>query len=256
MNRLHSPNIEINSISLNYEGRFLFDKLSFRLAGGRFTCLLGPSGVGKSSLLQLVAGILSLGARQGNIQSEEGLSLAGRVAYMGQTDLLLPWLSVLDNVLLGERLRWGRRHARIETKEKALHYLERVGLIQHIKKKPAVLSQGMRQRVALARTLFEDKAIVLMDEPFSALDLVRKLELQALAVEVLKQRTVFWVTHDPLEALRIADVIMVLAGRPAKIIYQAEPEGLVPRELRDQAYWALEAELLEVLYRAGDPLAC
>ena len=151
--------------------------------------------------------------------------VAGRVAYMAQSDLLLPWASALDNVLLGPRLRGerGRRGA-------ALSLLRELGLAGSESLRPAALSGGMRQRVALARTLLEDRPIVLMDEPFAALDAITRARLQDLAVAKLGGRTVLLVTHDPLEAIRIAGRILVMAGRPARLGAPLEPPGAAPRD--------------------------
>lgn len=244
---LNAPGIDLKRISLLYAGQFVFKQLSLCLPAAKCSCLLGPSGVGKSSLLQLIAGILPLASGDGEIVATDGEPLLGRVAYMAQTDLLMPWASVLDNVMLGEKLRHCRWRVSKDNKERARYHLQQVGLLNRADDKPDSLSQGMRQRVALARTLFEDKPIVLMDEPFSALDVVRKLELQSLAVEVLQGRTVFWVTHDPLEALRVGQAIFVLTGQPARINYQVEPTESVPRDVRQSNIIALEAELIAAL---------
>lgn len=246
-----APGIHLNKISLAYAGQPIFQQLSLQLSAAKCSCLLGPSGVGKSSLLQLIAGILPLAAGEGNITATDGQSLVGRVAYMAQTDLLMPWASVLDNVLLGDKLRHGHWRVSKATKDRAHHHLQQVGLSDYAHHRPEALSHGMRQRAALARTLFEDKPIVLMDEPFSALDIIRKLELQALAVDIFRGRTVFWVTHDPLEALRVGEEIFVLAGLPAYMSYHVSPKERVPRDVRQSHIIALEAELIAALCVAG-----
>jgi putative hydroxymethylpyrimidine transport system ATP-binding protein len=238
-----APTIHLRDAHLSFHGRLLFDRLATTIPGGRITCLLGPSGVGKSSLLRLVAG-LAEGA-EGEAEDDEGRPLAGRISYMAQQDLLLPWLDVLGNVVIGDRLR--RQRPR---RERARALLERVGLGDHAEDRPASLSGGMRQRVALARTLFEDRAAVLMDEPFSALDAITRLQLQDLAAELLRGRTVLLVTHDPLEALRLGHRILVLTGRPARLEAPIEPAGLPPREPGDAELLALHARLLERLAEA------
>ena len=162
--------------------------------------MLGRSGVGKTSLLRWLAGLLP------------GTRPIGRIAYMAQQDLLLPWLSVLDNVLLGYRLREGAGALRI-AEPRARKLLRDVGLGERLGDLPAALSGGMRQRAALARTLCEDRPIVLMDEPFAHLDAVTRLELQDLSARLLEGRTAVLVTHDPLEALRVGHQVRVLSGR-------------------------------------------
>jgi putative hydroxymethylpyrimidine transport system ATP-binding protein len=225
---------------LVYEGAPLFDGLDCTLAAGRWTCLLGPSGVGKSSLLRLIAG-LAAGAT-GTVESSDGAPLAGRVALMGQQDLLLPWLSALDNTLLGFRLR-----AAPAPRAEALALLDRLGLGAATHLRPAALSGGMRQRVALARTLMEDRAVVLMDEPFSGLDAITRLRLQTLAAAELRGRTVLLVTHDPLEALRLGHRVFVMTGRPARLSTPLEPGGEPPRDPTDPELLRRQGELLDRL---------
>lgn len=239
------PGIKVQGARLVYSGRALFDGLDLALDAGRMTCLLGPSGVGKTSLLRLIAG-LTEGA-EGRVTDLDGRGLDGRIAYMAQQDLLLPWLSARDNVLLGWRLRGHRVGAR--DRDRARELLARVGLADAADARPAQLSGGMRQRVALARTLMEDRAVVLMDEPFSGLDAITRYELQALAAELLGGRTVLLVTHDPLEALRLGDRLLVLAGRPAVLDDSLPtPAGPPPREA--QAVSTLQGALLERLAAA------
>ncbi|MDE0049981.1 MAG: ABC transporter ATP-binding protein [Rhodospirillales bacterium] len=219
----------------------LFDGLELALEQGRWTCLLGPSGVGKSSLLRVIAGLERLEA--GGLSVRAGAS----VAYMAQQDLLMPWLSALGNVSLGARLR-----GEAPDRARALAMLERVGLGGDAEALPHTLSGGMRQRVALARTLMEDRPIVLMDEPFSALDAITRMRLQELAAGLLAGRTVLLVTHDPLEALRLGDRIYIMAGRPASLQSAPAPDGPPPRKPRDRSLQAMHAELLERLSAADD----
>jgi putative hydroxymethylpyrimidine transport system ATP-binding protein len=240
----------VHAARLVYDDQILFDDLDFILQAGRWTCLLGPSGVGKTSLLRLIAG---LGPVQPGsaVVCGDGLSVSGRAAYMAQEDLLLPWLNVTGNVLLGHRLRAsGDRQGQ---RKRAEALLGQVGLRDHCEDRPATLSGGMRQRVALARTLMEDRPVVLMDEPFSALDAITKVRLQDLFAALLRGRTVFLVTHDPLEALRLGHSIHVMAGRPARLGEALEPGGSPPRDLRDPELLALQADLLDRLSAAAEP---
>lgn len=240
-----APEVRVHAARLEWRGRALFDALDFTMAAGRWTCLLGPSGVGKSTLLRLIAGLAPPHA-DSRVTCGDGLPLAGRVAYMAQTDLLLPWLDVYGNVTLGARLRGDRPQ-----RQRTLALLDAVGLADAARKRPAELSGGMRQRAALVRTLLEDRPIILMDEPFSALDAVIRMRLQALAAELLKGRTVLLVTHDPLEALRLGDRIHVLSGRPARLDAPLEPPGSRPRRIDDTRILALQAELLTRLTAAS-----
>ncbi|MCZ8148122.1 MAG: ATP-binding cassette domain-containing protein [Roseomonas sp.] len=214
--------------------------MTLDVMGGRVTALLGPSGSGKSTLLRLAAGLL---AAPGAVAADDGLPLAGRIAWMAQQDLLVPWRDALGNVLLGQHLRGERPDA-----GRARALLAAVGLTPADSgKMPAALSGGMRQRVALARTLMEDRPVVLMDEPFSAVDAPTRHRLQELAARLLAGRTVLLVTHDPLEALRLADRILVLQGSPAAPAEVSVPAGAPPRPARDGALLAAQAALLERL---------
>lgn len=183
----------------------LFTDLTLRVRPGRWTCLLGPSGIGKSTLLRLMAGLETGGTFSGTIAADDGQPLHGRLAYMGQTDLIAPWLDVIGAVAQGARLR-----GEVPDHERARAMIERVGLTDHATKRRAELSGGMRQRVALARTLMEDRPVALLDEPFSALDSRTRAEMQELAFEVLDQRTVLLVTHDPAEAARLGHHIVLM----------------------------------------------
>ena len=225
-------------------GAAVLAPMTLDVMGGRVTALLGPSGSGKSTLLRLAAGLLPL---PGTVAAEDGAPLTGRIAWMAQQDLLVPWRDALGNVLLGAHLRGERPDtARAEA------LLAEVGLTPaDWRKMPAALSGGMRQRVALARTLMEDRPVVLMDEPFAAVDAPTRHRLQDLAARMLAGRTVLLVTHDPLEALRLADRILLLQGRPAAPVALPVPDGAPPRPARDQALLAAQAALLERLAGAA-----
>ena len=244
--RAAPPELRLHDAHLSFGGAVLFEGLALTLPAGRTSCLLGPSGVGKSSLLRLIAG-LAEGAL-GEAGDGDGRPLAGRIAYMAQQDLLLPWLDVAGNVMLGPRLRGEALTAALRGRAERL--IAEVGLAEHAEKRPAQLSGGMRQRVALARTLMEERPVVLMDEPFAALDAITRYELQALAARVLAGRTVLLVTHDPLEALRLGHEILVMAGRPARLAPPIEPPGAPPRDPGEPAVQGLQVELLHRLAAA------
>ncbi|MDF1732279.1 MAG: ABC transporter ATP-binding protein [Minwuia sp.] len=231
--------LALRGLSVAYGARTILRDLSLDVPAGSTTCLLGPSGIGKSTLLRRVAGLID---GPGTVQATDGQPLAGRVALMGQGDGLLPWLSALDNVLLGSRLR-GERADR----DRGLAMLARVGLADAAESRPATLSGGMRQRVALARTLMEDCPLVLMDEPFSAVDALTRLRLQDLAAEMLAGRTVLMVTHDPWEAIRISHAITVMTGDPATISRTLEPGGQTPRAIDTDSARDHWRQLMEAL---------
>jgi len=218
----------------------LFAPLSLTLPAGQWTCLLGGSGVGKSTVLRLMAGLQTGAVFDGTIRASDGADLAPRISYMAQDDLLLPWATVTQNITLGARLRGEKPdQARLE------RLLKRVRLTDHALKNPDQLSGGQRQRVALARTLMEDKPVILLDEPFSALDAQTRADMQELAVELLAGRTVLLVTHDPGEAARLGHAIVVM--EQSGLTHCAPPDTDVPRQVDDLETLAAQASLLRLL---------
>lgn len=218
----------------------LFDA-DLHLPAGRWTCLLGRSGVGKSTLLRLILGLETGGVFSGRFTATDGAGLVGRISYMAQSDLLLPWLSVRKNICIGARLRGQRPDMTVVD-----DLLHRVHLSEHADKKPNALSGGMRQRAALARTLFEDRPVVFLDEPFSALDAGTRSTMQALAAEVLTGRTVLLVTHDPAEAARLGHQIIVMSAQDMQV--WPAPGTPAPRALDDRQAMACQTRLLAHLH--------
>ena len=206
--------------SASISGAALFAPLRLELLAGEWTGLLGASGVGKSTLLRLIAGLDTGAHFNGTIKASDNMPLAGRIAFMGQSDLLAPWLDVLGNVILGPHLRSQKPDT-----ARARDIIDRVGLTLHIRQRPHTLSGGQRQRAALARTLFEDRPLVLLDEPFSALDARTRAEMQEIAGQLLTGRTVLLVTHDPGEAARLSHraYLMNEAGLQQLEVPQAPP---------------------------------
>lgn len=230
--------IEVSDVSLSHSDRKLFDGLNITLAARRTSAIIGRSGVGKSSLLRLIAG-LPPSPLSGSVRDSAGCALDGRVAYMGQQHLLLPWASVRDNVMIGSRLRGESLDI-----ERADALIDAVALSEYANALPHALSGGMRQRAALARTLMEDRPIILMDEPFSALDALSRHQLQELAAELLADRTVVLVTHDPLEAVRLSHVVYVMAGQPAHLHEAATLSDEPPRDITRDDIVDLQRKLL------------
>jgi putative hydroxymethylpyrimidine transport system ATP-binding protein len=222
----------------------LFAPLSLTLGAGQWTCLLGGSGVGKTTVLRLIAGLETGADFTGQIMASDGQTVPTRVAYMAQDDLLLPWATVAQNVSLGARLRGEKpdldRRARL---------IERMRLQDHMAKKPSELSGGQRQRVALARTLMEDRPIVLLDEPFSALDARTRADMQDLAAEALQGRTVLLVTHDPAEAARLGQSIVVMTQHG--LTPCAPPAAPAPRHVDDLETLETQGALLKLLREAA-----
>ena len=235
-----TPGIRVEGLTLRFGQHTIFEDLSFEIAGGQFVALLGASGVGKSSLLKIIAGLAE--ASGGSVIGTDGQPIPGRIAYMGQQDLLFPWLTVIGNVTLGARLR-----NEAVDRAWAEHLLERVGLAGRQTALPAALSGGMRQRAAIARTLYERQPIVLMDEPFSALDAITRAMVQDLAAELLADRTVLLITHDPMEACRLGHHLFVLSGHPARLGAPLTVAGPPPRAPDDPAVLTSQGHLLRLL---------
>ncbi len=222
------------------DGTSVFEGLDLELVPGGWTCLLGPSGIGKTTVLRLIAGLDYGVTFQGSIAASDGGALQGRIALMAQSALLLPWRDVLGNVTLGAALR-GERAER----ERAREIIARVGLTEHIHKFPDELSGGQRQRVALARTLMEDRPFVLLDEPFSALDARTRSQMQELTVELLEDRTVLLVTHDPGEAARLGHRIVIMTETGVRDFQP--PAAPVPRPVEDMETLRAQGQLLAQL---------
>ncbi|MEZ5652031.1 MAG: ATP-binding cassette domain-containing protein [Burkholderiaceae bacterium] len=237
----------MTATGLSIEGRLmlaareLLPPFSLTLDGGRWHALLGPSGVGKSSLIRTIAGLPGSVRLDGRCSAHDGESLRGRVAWMAQSDSLAPWLTVLDNLLLPARLAGGRGD-----KPRAREMLAAVGLAEHGHKKPPALSGGMRQRVALARTLMLGCEIVLLDEPFSALDAGTRARMQDLAVQCLRGKTVVIVTHDPAEAVRVGDTLTLMTA--AGLERLEPPPGAPVRALDAAEVLAVQGDLWRRLH--------
>ncbi len=241
-----SSGIVIHDLTLRFGARIIFAGLNLTVAPGAFVVLLGTSGVGKSSLLKIVAGLAR--PTGGRVTTTDGGTLAGHVAYMGQTDLLYPWLSVAANVTVGARLRGARPDM-----ARAMHLLERVGIADRAGALPSELSGGMRQRAAIARTLYEDRPIVLMDEPFSALDTFTRARIQDLAAELLSGRTALMITHDPLEACRLGHHLVVMSGSPATLGEPVTVRGATPRAPDDPELLRMQGRLMTLLTPQAPP---
>jgi len=228
--------VHING-SVTLSGTAILDDIDLTIKAGQWTAFLGPSGSGKSTLLRLIAGLDTAADFNGSITSSPKVSLSGHVSYMAQDDLLLDWADVIQNVCLGARLR-----GRGADKTKAKRIIQKVGLSQHAHKRPQSLSGGQRQRVALARTLMEQKPIILLDEPFSALDAGTRTDMQDLAAEQFKEQTVILVTHEPGEAVRLCQSIYLLQDCSVNCIAALPPP--FPKSINDKAMFALQSALM------------
>ncbi|WP_373945381.1 ABC transporter ATP-binding protein [Vibrio chagasii] len=252
---VNTVGVQLSNATLRYRDseHATLSGLSLNLSAGKWTVLLGRSGCGKTTVLRYLAGLLDDKVEWlGTLATSDELPLTDRIAYMAQQDLLLPWLSVIDNLCLSHRFQsTTNKHQNAEQKNRAFELLASVGLADYADTMPDQLSGGMRQRVALARTLMQDKPVVLMDEPFSALDAVTRHKLQSLACELLRDKTVVLITHDPQEAVRLADNLYVLQGTPASAHSLSVPHSVTPRVL-DGECAELQQAILDQLERDYD----
>lgn len=239
-----SPSLTITG-DAHIGSQLIFKAACLEIPAGGWTCLLGRSGVGKTTILKLIAGLDEHISFTGDISSSDAMPLAGRIALMSQTDNLLPWLSVRGNVMLGSRMR--REHGQ---SDQADALIERVGLTEFSDRKPHTLSGGMRQRVALARTLMEDRPIMLLDEPFSALDAGLRAEMQELAAELFAGKTVLLITHDPAEAARMGDKLYLMTGGGIEDL-----KAILPQQPKQPQQTVREFDSAEVLAATGSLLS-
>ena len=199
--------------------------LDLRVAEGEFVAVVGPTGCGKSTLLNVAAGLLKPTSGAVTVFGESLAGINRRSGYLFQTDALMPWRSALDNVTAGLEFRGvGGQMARA----RAADWLKRVGLAAHAHKYPHELSGGMKKRVALAQTLILDPKILLMDEPFSALDVQTRSLMgnELLALWSQDRKSVVFVTHDLEEAIALSDRVVVMSAGPA-----SRPIGKFPIDL-------------------------
>jgi NitT/TauT family transport system ATP-binding protein len=190
--------------------------LTFAVDAGEFVAVVGPTGCGKSTTLSLVSGLEPASSGQVDVNGEPVRGIPAGVGYMFQTDAVLPWRSVLDNVAAGPRYRG---IAKEEARKRAMVWVERVGLAGFRKYYPHQLSGGMRKRVALAQTLVNEPQIMLMDEPFSALDVQTRALMQDELLRLWQGTgaAVVFVTHDLEEAIALADRVVVMTSSPATV---------------------------------------
>src|SRR5436305_6666618 len=191
--------------------------ITLSIPQGRFVSLIGPSGCGKTTIFNIIAGLLEPSGGRVMIDGIDATGTIGRVGYMLQKDLLLPWRSVLDNVILGMEIQGVPLRV---ARERALPLLQRYGLSGFEYLYPNALSGGMRQRAAMLRTLLFDTDVILLDEPFGALDAQTKLQMQEWLLQLWSDftKTVLFVTHDVEEAIYLSDEIHVMGTRPGRIL--------------------------------------
>lgn len=211
--------LEVKDVSVAFGDKKVLENIRIHLKEGELVSLLGASGVGKTTLFHVIAGLMMPDTGSVWLEGEKITGKPGKISYMLQKDMLLPYKTVLDNVALPLQIKKkGRRAARQEAKQ----YFQEFGLEGYEKKYPAQLSGGMRQRAALLRTYLFSSEVALLDEPFSALDAMTKSAMHEWYLSVMERihLSTLLITHDMDEAILLSDRIYILAGKPGKI--QAE----------------------------------
>ena len=225
------------------------DAVSMDVALGEFVVIVGPSGCGKSTLLNIIAGLVEPDSGTVGLEGDNEAERIGRVAYMHQIDLLLPWRNVLSNATLGLEIAG---IPRADADAKATELAQRFGIADFLNAYPATLSGGMRQRVALLRAVLPDRDVLLLDEPFKALDAITRAELQRWLSDVLDRtnRATVMVTHDVEEALMLGDRVLVMSPRPGRIVLELNVDLPRPRPrdiVRDSKFVDYKWQLLSAL---------
>ena len=222
---------------------------------GEFVVIVGPSGCGKSTLLNIIAGLTEPDSGTVSLNGDLNAQRIGRVAYMHQLDLLLPWRNVLSNAVLGLEIAGTPRQ---DAESKASELAKRFGIADFLDAFPATLSGGMRQRVALLRAVLPERDVLLLDEPFKALDAITRAELQRWLSDVLDRtnRATIMVTHDVEEALMLGDRVLVMSPRPGRILLELDVDLPRPRPrdvVREATFVELKWQLMSALDGAVAP---
>ena len=243
--------IEIKNINKSFEGKnkdlSVLEDVNLTIDDGELVCLLGPSGCGKTTLLRLIAGLDHPTSGEIIANGEVVKKPSGDRAVIFQQYSLFPWLTVLQNVTFGlEMTKKGSKEENIAAAER---YLESVGLIDFKDSYPHELSRGMKQRVAIIRSLLNHSPILLMDEPFSALDMQNRHKLQEQLIGVWKrfENTIVFVTHDVDEAIYLADKIVILDKNPGRIAKIIDVDIDRPRKRDSQEFIDLQEAIVEKL---------
>ena len=249
---IQKGSLSLNDVSVEFAqaGVVAASNITLHISPGEFVSIVGPSGCGKTTLLNYGAGLLPPHVCKGKFLVSGKPPQAGNrdIAYMLARDALSPWRTALGNAELGCEIRGVPKD---ERRRRAADLLAKVGLAGFEDVYPKALSHGMRQRVALARTFAMDAPILLMDEPFGALDAQTRLSMQALLLSLWDRRrsTVLFVTHDVDEALILADVVYVMSAAPGRIIRRIDVDTPRPRAVDrlDQAFLDRRAHIIGLL---------
>lgn len=232
----------------------VLNAVSFEAHAGEFVAVIGPSGCGKSTLFEIVCGLLAADAGTVEVDGEQVMGRPGWVAYMPQDDLLFPWRRLIDNVIVPLEIKGMRKEA---ARARALEWLPVFGLAGFEEAYPSQLSGGMRKRAALLRTFLTERDIVALDEPFGALDAHTRRKMHSWLADVHARlgRTILLITHDVEEALVLADRVIVLSRRPARVVFELAVDLPRPRDVLSPAFAAFKGALLERLADGKEGIA-
>jgi len=241
--------LEIIHFKENYENMLIIDDISLELKENEFVTLIGPSGCGKSTIFNMISGLIHIDSGKVLIDGKECTGKTGKVSYMYQKDLLLPWQKIIDNTALPLRIRGYNRK---DSHQRVKKYFKLFGLEGFEYKYPHQLSGGMRQRAALMRTYMNSKDIILLDEPLGGLDAITRFKMQNWLLGVLEklQVSILFITHDIEEAIFLSDRIYVLSNRPAKIKKEIVVDLLKPRNreiITSKKFNEIEKEILGIM---------
>lgn len=247
--------VNLDEVSVAFGGETIYDRLSLDIRDGEFLCIVGQSGCGKSTLLRVIGDLLKVDSGRVTVAGRPAEDAWDNIAYVFQAPRLLPWRSAEDNVLLGQELRFGRRRPRTDMRERAQKLLHLVGLGKDGSKMPAMMSGGERQRVSIARALAVDPRIILMDEPFSALDVMTRQRMRSEIVDIWREtgKTIIFVTHEVEEAIELADRVVVLSRKPTRVRAILEIGAGRPRNLQEPMLRSIHDQLRQLI---GDEPEC
>lgn len=245
MNTL-SKKIELRAISAGYEGKLVIRNIDLSVEEGKIVSIIGLSGVGKTTLFNVIAGLLAPDKGKVLLNGKDITNKPGNISYMLQKDLLLPFRTVIDNISLPLIIKGIPK--RLAHKQ-VLPHLESFSLLDKAHRYPHELSGGMRQRVALLRTYLFSAEAALLDEPFSALDSITRSNIQTWYMEIMQQLklTTIFITHDIDEAILLSDRIYILSGQPATLSYHIDVNLLRPRNSMDADFIEIKKKLLAEL---------
>jgi len=239
--------VRIDGVSQSFEqGQLVLDRINLDVIDGSLTCLLGPSGCGKTTLLNMVAGFIRPSRGRVIVDGIEVTAPSADRGIVFQDYALFPWRTAVENVEFGPKIR---RMSKTECRDIAMHYLTMVNLEAHAHKLPRQLSGGMKQRVAIARALANRPSVLLMDEPFGALDAQTRESLQEemLRIRPLEHNTILFVTHSISESLYLADRIVVMATRPGAVKQVFDVDLPYPRDRLSRAFLDLEQQIKQLV---------